>query len=97
MELRTIREFVKQAKIDDPKTAINESLIRTLVSNNLIPHLKNGNRTYIDYSVGINAIVDLTANISQVETSPKSNSNEHISRFSEDPFLRAKAKIQKVS
>lgn len=47
VRMRTIPQLVKEMKLEDPETHINEHFIRRLVKQEKIPYVKADSRVYI--------------------------------------------------
>lgn len=51
MKIQTIPQIVRSIKAVDPATAVNESMLSTLISSGNLPHERHGNRIVSDLDV----------------------------------------------
>ena len=47
-KMRTIPEAAKEIALFDPNTCLTEPVLRRMVKDSIIPHVKSGNRMLID-------------------------------------------------
>ena len=96
--LRTIPQFVRIVKEKDNESAINESLVRRLVNEGVIPSIKQGNRRILDVDTSFTALEKMindsnrfTSEIKTVKTDTTPNA------YSLNQYERAQAKIPKIN
>ena len=53
MKIQTIPQIVRSIKTVDPATAVNESMLSTLISSGNLPHERHGNRMVSDLDIVI--------------------------------------------
>lgn len=51
MMIRTINKAYEELKARDPETAISKSLVRSMISSGVVPHIQTGNRRLVDVDV----------------------------------------------
>lgn len=98
MMLRTIPQFVRIVKEKDNESAINESLVRRLVNEGVIPSIKQGNRRILDVDTSFTALEKMindsnrfTPEIKTIKTDTTPNA------YSLNQYERAQAKIPKIN
>lgn len=70
MRIKTLKQVIVQIRKDDPKSAINPSMLKTMIRNQMIACYMHGNRRIVDYDTLIVSINQLfqSPNLAKVRT-----------------------------
>ena len=87
MKLKTVNQFVSEIKVHDPDTAVNRTMVLTLIANGEITVRMHGTRAVVDYDTVVGEINDMLGITSDTPAHIRTLKNAYIHLHTNNPEI----------